>query len=186
MSRPPSVVSPAANEQIGAAKAAFYPAITLAASGGFQNTGGPAFFSPENTLWSLGPSGVMTLLDGGRRHAVEAVAFAARAQAAADYRQRVLIAFQDVEDQLATMDHLAVEANDQTEAVRAAARTETLATIRYQQGATSYLDVVIAQTEALQARQAALSLRSRQMQASVGLVRAIGGGWSQLARDKSL
>ncbi len=168
----------AANAQIGVARAAFFPTISLNASGGFQSTEHTSFFTPGDTLWSFGPSAALTLLDSGRRHAVERAAFAARDIAAAQYRERVLTAFQQVEDALALLNRLSAESIEENEAVTAAGRTEALSTIRYEKGVTTLLDVVIAQEAALQARRAALDLNTRRLQASVRLIRAIGGGWA--------
>lgn len=167
-----------ANAAIGVARAAFYPAITLDGSLGFQSTERTFFFDPGNILWSLGPSAALTVFDSGRRHAVERAAFAARDVAAADYRARVLGAFQDTEDALATLNHLGAETQDQAEAVNAAGRTERLSFLRYQGGATTLLDVTVAQTAALQARRQALALNTRRLEAAVRLIRAVGGGWS--------
>ena len=166
----------AANAEIGVARAAFFPAITLGGSGGFQNTGGP-LFTAGNTLWSIGPGAVFALLDGGRRHAQLAIARAARDLAANDYRATVLAAFQEVEDDLALSAHLADEAVAQDEAVRQAGITEQLSLNRYVEGASNYLDVVTAQTTALRTRRDAIVLRTRRLQTSVRLIGAIGGGW---------
>jgi multidrug efflux system outer membrane protein len=168
----------AANREIGVARAAFYPTVTLDAFGGYQNTGGDNLLITPNTFWTIGPAIAMTLLDGGRLRAGVAASRAAFLLASANYRSTVLTAFQQVQDQLALADHYAAEAADQASAIRTAKATTQLSLIRYREGATNYLDVVVAQTAELQAEQTALNLETRRQQVSVNLVRALGGGWS--------
>ncbi|CAN5248558.1 efflux transporter outer membrane subunit [soil metagenome] len=167
----------AANLGIGVAKAAFFPAITLGAQGGFQSSGFPGLFSAPNTLWSIGPGAVLNLFDGGRRRAQLAVARANWSQATASYRGHVLQAFQEVEDSLAELHHLGDESEAEDRAVQQAGQTEALSLNRYVKGAVTYLDVVTAQTTALRTRRVALDLTTRRLQASIGLIRATGGGW---------
>lgn len=168
----------ATNAGIGVARAAFFPDISLSALGGFMNTGSNALFAAPNAYWALGPSVAMTLFDNGRHEGELAVAKAANASAAAAYRGAVLKAFQEVEDNLALLNRLAEAATAKAQSVAAATKTQDLAMALYRNGALGYLDVVVAQTTALSAQQAQLSLQSRRLQASVGLIRALGGGWS--------
>ncbi|MCI3180948.1 RND transporter [Caulobacter sp. CCUG 60055] len=167
----------AANAQIGVAQAARFPALTLSGSAGWQSAGGVDLFSAPNTFWMLGPQLAGAIFDAGRRKAGVEAARAAYEQAAQTYRGAMLAAFRGVEDQMALSNKLADEAKDQDDAVAAARRTEALAMTRYRQGAANYLEVVTAQTAALQAERSALALETRRLQASVDLVRALGGGW---------
>ena len=167
----------AANRAIGVARAAFYPSLSLDSFGGFQNTGGPNLISLPNSYWTLGPQFAFLLFDGGRRHAILAASRAAFDLASANYKATVLAAFQQVQDGLSQQADFAAEAQDAADAVTAAQATTRLSLIRYKQGATNYLDVVIAQTAELSAEQQALSLETRRQETSIGLVRALGGGW---------
>jgi NodT family efflux transporter outer membrane factor (OMF) lipoprotein len=168
-----------ANASIGVARAAFYPNIMLNLMGGFQNTGGGlGLLAAPYSFWSLGPSLAMPLFEGGLRHAAEAQAYAALDEASGNYRSTVLSAFQEVEDNLALLHHLGLEFHEESEAVTAAERTADLSLTLYHDGAASYLDVVVAQTDALQAERTLLDLNTRRLQANIRLVKAVGGGWS--------
>jgi NodT family efflux transporter outer membrane factor (OMF) lipoprotein len=168
----------AANATIGVAKAAYFPTVTLGLSGGYQDAGGVNLLQAPNSYWTLGATLVGPLFDGGRRKAQVRGAEAQFDQAAADYRQTVLGAFQNVEDQLALNNRLAEESEEAARAVAAARKTADLALTRYQLGAANYLEVTTAQESALLIEQAALAVQTRRLQASVNLVRALGGGWT--------
>jgi NodT family efflux transporter outer membrane factor (OMF) lipoprotein len=178
----------AANAEIGVARAAFFPRIGLSAAYGWQNTGGD-LLTAGNRYWALGPELAMSLFDGGLRHSRVQAAQANLDAAAGLYRQVVLNAFQQVEDNLTLLQQLGKEAHEQDDAASSAHDSQTIATNRYREGAVNYLDVVSAQTAALQAERSAEQVRTRRLQASVDLIRALGGGWdtSQLAsEDKAL
>ncbi|WP_144142777.1 efflux transporter outer membrane subunit [Paraburkholderia sp. BCC1884] len=167
-----------ANAQIGVAKAAFFPDISLGLDGGYQSDTLSPWLMAPNEIWSVGPSLVFTLFDGGRREAMTQQARARLAENGAKYKAAVLLAFQQVEDNLSQLHHLGDEAQQQNQALIAAQRTLTLSMSRYRDGVVSYLDVVTAQTTELNTQTDALSLDTRRLLASVGLIQALGGGWS--------
>jgi NodT family efflux transporter outer membrane factor (OMF) lipoprotein len=167
-----------ANAGIGVARAAYFPALTLSASGaGVAGTVASLFDTPGR-VWSLGATLAQTLFDGGLRQARSAAAVAAYDASVAEYKQTVLNGFQQVEDDLATLAVLERETVLQDEAVQAARLAERLALAQYRGGTASYLAVVAAQTLALSNQRTAVQLRSRQLTTSVALVTAIGGGWA--------
>ena len=169
----------AANARIGVARAAFFPTVTLGLSGGWEATHGQLISTP-NSFWGLGPlSAALNLFDGGRRRAQVKLSRAEYEEQAASYRGTVLGAFQQVEDGIAALRHLSVQLIDQRDAAQAAQRTSDLAFTRYRDGASDYLEVVIAQTDALNAQNALLTAQIAQMRASIALVRALGGPITQ-------
>ena len=166
----------AANARIGVARAAFFPTITLGAGGGFETTGAALLTAPS-AFWALGPAlAALTVFDGGRRAAQVRIARDEYDQLAATYRDTVLTAFRQTEDALAAQRLLATQAADQQAAADAAARTSSLAFIRYRDGASNYLEVVTAQTDALTAERALIQVQTQRSQAAVALVKALGGG----------
>jgi multidrug efflux system outer membrane protein len=163
------------NAQIGVARVALYPDITLGLSAGFQTTTG-ALISAPTSFWTLGPAQALApIFDGGKRRAQVRLSRAQYEEAAADYRNTVLVAFRDVEDGLAALRHLSAEELDQRDAVTAAQRTSDLALTRYRDGASDYLEVVIAQTDALTAELTLNSLETQRLRSNVALVLALGG-----------
>ena len=167
----------AANAQIGVATAAYYPTLTLSAEGGFESSHIADWFLWPSRFWSVGPSVSETVFDGGLRHAQTAQARAAFDASVAAYRQSVLTAFQEVEDNLAALRILERESHVQDDAVAAAQDSMRLTTNRYKEGTVSYLDVVITQTAALNNERTAVDLLGRRMVANVRLIQALGGGW---------
>jgi NodT family efflux transporter outer membrane factor (OMF) lipoprotein len=168
----------AANAQIGIARAAYFPSLTLSAQGGFQSAQYPGLLTAPNHFWAIGPSLFETIFDGGKRKAVVRAARAATDEAGARYRGVVLNAFAQVEDNLAQINHIGVARTDQKDAADAAQHSVDLSMDRYKQGAVGYLDVVQSQTTALEAQRSLLSLETTQLRASVQLIKALGGGWS--------
>jgi NodT family efflux transporter outer membrane factor (OMF) lipoprotein len=171
-------VMAAANAQIGAAEAAFYPDLTLSASYGFSSTGLAKLFRASNALWSVGGTLVQTVFDAGLRSAQVQAAKAIYDQTVANYRQTVLIGFQQVEDELAALTILAQQAQVEANTVRLAREAERLTLNQYQQGTIPYTTVITAQTTRLSNEQTALGIMQSRLIASVTLVQALGGGWS--------
>jgi NodT family efflux transporter outer membrane factor (OMF) lipoprotein len=178
----------AANANVGIAETAYYPTLTLSASAGFLSTNIATLLTYASRSWSAGPSLSQTLFDFGRRGAALQGAQAAYDATVAGYQQTVLAAFQEVEDDLASLRYLAEEAVQQQEAVVAARQALSLELDRYKAGVDSYLNVITTQTIALTDEQTAVTILQRQMTAAVDLVKAIGGGWdtSTLPTENSL
>jgi NodT family efflux transporter outer membrane factor (OMF) lipoprotein len=172
----------AANANIGVARAAYFPTITLGAQGGFQSTGYSNWLSAPSSFWAIGPNALLSVFDGGLRRAQVAQARAEFDASAAYYRSAVVTAFQQVEDSLATLNHYHDAAAQERAAVDAAQRTLDFAMALYKQGATDYLTVVTSQTALLQTQIEALNLDTLQLSASVDLIRALGGGWQESTR----
>jgi NodT family efflux transporter outer membrane factor (OMF) lipoprotein len=167
-----------ANAQIGVAQAAYFPTLTLSASAGFQSSTLADWLKWPSRVWSLGPSVSETLFDGGLRGATVAQYRAAEDQAAATYRQTVLTAFQQVEDNLSGLRVLMQEIREQEDAVSASQRYVNIATDRYKLGLDPYLNVMTAQASLLGNQQSAITLRMQQLNDCVQLIEALGGGWS--------
>ena len=167
-----------ANEQIGIAKAAYYPTVTLSASGGFEGTGILNWFTWPSRFWAVGPQMLQTIFDGGRRRATSEQALANYDATVATYRQSALSAFQEVEDNLAALRILEQETQQQKNAVASAEESLQLSTNRYTGGLDNYLTVLTAQTIALANERNDVDIQRRRMDASVLLVKAVGGGWN--------
>jgi NodT family efflux transporter outer membrane factor (OMF) lipoprotein len=167
----------AANANIGVARAAYFPTITLGATGGFQSTGYSNWLSAPSSFWAIGPNALLSVFDGGLRRAQVAQARAEFDASAANYRSTVVTAFQQVEDSLATLNHYHDASAEEKAAVDAAQRTLNFAMALYKQGATDYLTVVTSQTALLQTQLQALNFDTLQLSSSVNLILALGGGW---------
>jgi NodT family efflux transporter outer membrane factor (OMF) lipoprotein len=171
----------AANANVGIAETAYYPTLTLSASAGFVSTNLQSLFKYASRTWSAGPGLSQTLFDFGRRGAQLEGVEASYDATVASYRQTVLSAFEEVEDDLASLRYLAEEAAQQQEAVTAANQSLALEIERYKAGTDSYLNVITTQTIALNDQQQAITLLQRRMVAAVDLVKAVGGGWDTSA-----
>ena len=167
----------AANAQVGVAEAAFFPSLTLSATGGFQSSVLSQLFSLPSRYWSLGPALAATIFDAGLRRAQTAQAMATYDENVANYRQTVLAGFQEVEDNLAALRILEQEAAVQDEAVKSARESLTITLNQYRAGTANYLAVVVAQAVALSNERTALTILGRRLTASVTLIKALGGRW---------
>jgi len=177
-----------ANAQIGVARAAYFPTILLSATGGFGTSSVVDWLTWPSRFWSVGPSLAETIFDAGLRRATMEQYRATYDQTVANYQQTVLTAFQQVEDNLASLRILSQDINQQDAAVDAATRSLQEATVRYKAGLDPYLNVIAAQTVLLNDRQTAVTFRMQQMVAAVQLIKALGGGWnaSQIPSPKEV
>jgi NodT family efflux transporter outer membrane factor (OMF) lipoprotein len=167
----------AANANIGVAIAAFYPTITLSATGGFESSGTPLWFTWPSRFWSIGAAAAQTFFEGGLRLAQSDAARAAYESTVATYRQTVLTGFQEVEDNLAALRILQEEAQKQEEAVRAAKESVVLSTNQYMAGTISTLDLLVVVNSAKTIQRSAVTVLGNRLNAAVLLVKALGGGW---------
>jgi NodT family efflux transporter outer membrane factor (OMF) lipoprotein len=174
-----------ANEQIGIARAAFFPTVMLNATAGFEGTSVGSLVAWPSLFWAVGSSLTQTLFDAGRRRATSDAALANYDATVANYRQTTLTAFQQVEDNLAALRILEQEAQQQQQVVASAQESLQLFTNRYKGGVNTYLQVITAQTFALTNERNAVDILRRRMDASVLLIKALGGGW-QVANLPSL
>ena len=167
-----------ANAQIGIARAAYYPTVTLSAAAGLESTSITSWFTWPSRFFSVGPAAAETIFDAGLRRATMEQFRAQYDETVANYRQTVLTAFQQVEDNLASLRILSGEIQYQDTAVKSAERTLAIAQDRYKLGIDPYLNVLTAQTALLSNQETAVNLRIQQMTASGGLIEALGGGWN--------
>jgi NodT family efflux transporter outer membrane factor (OMF) lipoprotein len=177
-----------ANAEIGVAKAAYFPSILLSAAGGFGSSSVSNWLTWPSRFWSAGPSVAETIFDAGLRKATVQQYRATYDQTVANYQQTVLTAFQQVEDNLASLRILRQDIDQQNAATEAAARALHEATVRYKAGLDPYLNVIVAQTALLNAQQTAVTFRMQRTVAEVQLIKALGGGWnaSQIPSSKDV
>ena len=168
----------AANARIGVAKAAYFPVLTLTGSAGWQSAKLEDLITADSAVWSIGPSLSIPIFAGGRATANLNAAKATYDQAIADYRQRVLVAFQEVEDALAAGRLLSRQQHAQLGVVEASRQAATLSLERFTQGLSSFLDVIDAERARLNAQRRAAQIRGQRMAATILLIKALGGGWS--------
>jgi NodT family efflux transporter outer membrane factor (OMF) lipoprotein len=167
-----------ANAQIGIARAAYFPTVTLSAAAGLESTSIASWFTWPSRFFSMGPAAAETIFDAGLRRATMEQFRAQYDETVANYRQAVLTAFQQVEDNLASLRILSMEIQYQDTAVKSAERNLAIAQDRYKLGIDPYLNVLTAQTALLSNQETVVNLRVQQMTASGGLIEALGGGWN--------
>jgi multidrug efflux system outer membrane protein len=171
----------AANARIGEARAAYFPRLTLTGALGFESGDIGDLFRWSSRTWALGPLAgtmlTMPIFDGGRNKALEASARAQYDESVADYQQSVLIAFREVEDNLAGMRILAEQSREQAKAIESARRAAQLSSTRYRNGFVNYLEVIDAERSVLSTQRGATQVERERVLATVGLIRALGGGW---------
>jgi NodT family efflux transporter outer membrane factor (OMF) lipoprotein len=173
----------AANAQIGVAQAAFFPALTLSGTAGYRGSELSNLFNAPHLFWSLGPQLALSLFDGGARTAAVESARAANEQAAATYRQTVLTALQEVEDNLTAATALAQEQQLQSEALAAAQRALEVVSNQYRAGTVGYLNFITAQATVLSAQRSLIDVRSRRLAAVNTLLKNVAGSWSTAAEE---
>jgi NodT family efflux transporter outer membrane factor (OMF) lipoprotein len=171
----------AANAQVGVTQAAFFPALTLSANAGYRNQDLGSLVGASNVFWSVGPSLVQSVFDGGLRRAARADALAARDASVATYRQTVLTAMQELEDNLVAAAQLALQAQVQAQALQAARRNLSITEAQYRAGAVSYLSVVTAQTSELSAERGLIDVQTRRLVAINNLLKNLAGRWPEPA-----
>jgi outer membrane protein TolC len=169
----------AANAQIGVARAAWFPVFTLTGDAGFQSISASQWFKAPSHVWSVGPAATVPLLDFGARSAVNQQARASYDETVANYRKTTLTAYQEVEDNLAALHHLADEVAADEAASKSAQSAANHSDKRYDAGVADYVEVTTTHTAALQEERDAISARVLQLNAAVALVRATGGGWTR-------
>jgi NodT family efflux transporter outer membrane factor (OMF) lipoprotein len=175
----------AANAQIGVARAAYFPVFSLAALAGVDSTNASTWFNAPSRIWAVGPQAVLTVFDAGRHRAQAAQAHAQYDEQVADYRNAVLTAYQEVEDNLAALHRLEQESISESAAVTATGKALQQAEYRYKAGLVTYLEVATTETTALQAQLSRVNILNRRMDASVLLVKALGGGWRTESLDRT-
>jgi NodT family efflux transporter outer membrane factor (OMF) lipoprotein len=168
-----------ANEQIGIARAAFFPTLNLSAAAGLESTALTSLFNKSSFIYALGPTLGQTFFDGGRRRGVSDQTYALYDRTTANYRQTVLTAYQQVEDNLVALHVLANEANQQQQATAAAEESKRIYDNRYVGGVDNYLQVITAQTIALNNERNDIDILRRRMDATVVLIKNLGGGWDR-------
>jgi NodT family efflux transporter outer membrane factor (OMF) lipoprotein len=178
LERRPDVAEAGANAEIGVAKSAYFPTLTLSGSNDYSSSAFSRLVSTPNRIWSVGPSLAETLFDGGARRAQVAQARAAYQGSLANYRQTVLAGIEQVEDQIVTLQVLEQQAVIEDAAVAASKEAEKLTLNQYKAGTVPYSSVITAQTTRLSSEETALTVLSDRLQASIALIEALGGGWS--------